>query len=72
VKTSAFAMPNLLMEKLVVPEFIGLRSKKMLPNILKALESQDPTSSRQLSVNLTERLGKGFIPDYFVDKLVSG
>ena len=72
VKTNAFAMPNLLMGKLMVPEFIGLRSKKMLPNILKALESLDPASSRQLSIDLTERLGKGFIPDYFMDKLISG
>ena len=72
VKTNAFAMPNLLMGKLMVPEFIGLCSKKMLPNILKALESLDPASSRQLSIDLTERLGKGFIPDYFMDKLISG
>ena len=72
VKTRVFAMPNLLMGKMVIPEFIGLRSKKMLPNVLIALESLDPASSRQLSIDLTERLGKGFVPDYYVDKLISG
>lgn len=72
VKTKVFAMPNLLMNKIMVPEFIGLRSKKMVPDILKTLESLDPASSRQLSIDLTECLGKGFIPDYYIDKLLNG
>lgn len=72
VRTRFFAMPNLLMRKPMVPEFIGRNTKKMLSNVLRALESLDPTLSRQLSIDLTERLGKGFVPDYFVDKLISG
>ena len=72
VKTRFFAMPNLLMEKPMVPEFIGRNTKKMLSNVLRAMESLDSVSSRQLSIDLTERLGKGFIPDYFVDKLITG
>ena len=72
VKTRLFAMPNLLMEKPMVPEFIGRNTKKMLSNVLGAMESLDSVSSRQLSIDLTERLGKGFIPDYFVDKLITG
>jgi lipid-A-disaccharide synthase len=72
VKTRVFAMPNLLMGKMVIPEFIGLNYKKMVPDILKIMESLNPVSSRQLSIDLTERLGKGFIPDYYIDKLING
>ena len=72
LKTRVFAMPNLLMEKTVIPEFIGLRSKKMASRILIALEALDQASSRQLSMDLTERLSKGFIPDYYIDRLING
>ena len=72
VKTRVFAMPNLLMDKMVIPEYIGLRSKKLSPDVLKGIESIDPASSRQLAMDLTERLGKGFVPDCFVEKLISG
>ncbi|MBP5695986.1 MAG: hypothetical protein J6X11_04950, partial [Treponema sp.] len=72
LKTRVFAMPNLLMEKTVIPEFIGLRSKKMASRILIALEALDQVSSRQLSMDLTERLSKGFIPDYYIDRLING
>ena len=72
VKTRVFAMPNLLMDKMVIPEYIGLRSKKLSPDVLKGIESIDPASSRQLAMDLTERLDKGFVPDYFVEKLISG
>lgn len=72
VRTRSFAMPNILMGKTMVPEFIGWRSMKMVPNILRALESLDPVLSCQLSKDLTERLSKGFVPDYFINKLISG
>ena len=72
VRTRLFAMPNLLMGKQIVPEFIGRNTKKLSSDVLRAMESLDPVSSRQLSIDLTERLGKGFIPDYFMDKLISG
>lgn len=72
VKTKFFAMPNLLMETNVVPEYIGTRSSKLLPQILKVMESLDPARSRQLSIDLAERLGKGCVSDYFVEKLING
>ena len=72
VKTRTFAMPNILMKKMLIPEFIGRRTKKMVPQILAAMHNQDIAKSRQLAVSLTERLGKGFVPDCFVDKLFNG
>lgn len=72
VKTRTFAMPNILMKKMLIPEFIGRGTKKMVPQILAAMHNQDIAKSRPLAVSLTERLGKGFVPDCFVDKLFNG
>ena len=72
VKTRTFAMPNILMKKMLIPEFIGRCTKKMVPQILAAMHNQDLAKSRQLAMSLTECLGKGFVPDCFVDKLFNG
>ncbi|MBR2469907.1 MAG: lipid-A-disaccharide synthase [Fibrobacter sp.] len=72
VKTRTFAMPNILMGNSLIPEFIGRGTKKMVPQILAAMHNQDIAKSRPLAVSLTECLGKGFVPDYFVDKLFNG
>jgi lipid-A-disaccharide synthase len=72
VRTKIFAMPNLLMGKKLVPEYIGLNCRCMQPKILHALKQLDPAQSRQLSVDLAERLEKGCTPDYFVSNLING